>query len=439
MRLGLKVGMGCVLGLCVASAGQAADGRRVAVTVYSSGLALVEDTRPITFSQGRSAISFPDVSARIRAETASLAATGITVIEQNFDFDLLTPQKLMEKALGQKVRIVRTNPGTGAQIDEEAVILSTQAGVVLGVGGKVEVLRDDGIPTRVIFDKVPENLRARPTLSVLAASNQAGERPATLSYMTDGIRARVDYVAVYDERAKALDLQGWVTLTNETSVAYPNAKVRVANLGGRNRDSEGGSAFTLPEPVTISDRQAKQVSLADLRGISAEKVYRSVWAPGRGFFSGTGDTEKADVVLRFSAKDGAGQERALPAGALRGFVRDAKGDAQFIGETHMSDIPPGAKVETKISRAFDIDVTPRLVKDERFGQNGARFTLEFKVANASESSAPVEIELGGLGPDVRTLSESVKGTALDAYRRQWVVTVPAKGEAILTAVIERGK
>src|SRR5690606_29443863 len=138
----------------------------VSVTIYNNGLALVQDVRQLNISSGRSTIAFPDVSAQIRPETLSFAAEGTGIVEQNFDFDLLTPAKLMEKAIGQTVTLVRTNPATGQETRERATVLSTVGGVVIQIGDRIEVLRDDGLPVRVIFDRVPPNLRARPTLSV---------------------------------------------------------------------------------------------------------------------------------------------------------------------------------------------------------------------------------------------------------------------------------
>src|ERR1700736_4637127 len=156
----------------------------LSVTIYSDDLALVQDRRDIDIKGGRQRIEFADVSAQIRPETVSLTAGDIGIVEQNFDFDLLTPAKLMEKAVGQEITIVRVNPANGAETREQAQVLATNGGVVLKIGQRIEVLRDDGLPVRVIFDKVPENLRAQPTLSVTITSPHAGTRTATLSYLT---------------------------------------------------------------------------------------------------------------------------------------------------------------------------------------------------------------------------------------------------------------
>jgi len=172
--------IGWLLWLLANPPAQAAD-RTLSVTIYNDDLALVQDRRQIDVSGGRQRLEFENVSAQIRPETVSLTASDITIVEQNFDFDLLTPAKLMEKAVGREVTIVRINPANGAETREQAEVLATNGGVILKIGQRIEVLRDDGLPVRVIFDKVPDNLRARPTLSVTINGGHAGNRPAVLS------------------------------------------------------------------------------------------------------------------------------------------------------------------------------------------------------------------------------------------------------------------
>jgi hypothetical protein len=209
---------------CSPTAPALAADRTLSVTIYADDLALVQDRRDIEVKGGRQRIEFQDVSAQIRPETASLTAGDISIVEQNFDFDLLTPAKLMEKAVGHEVTIVRVNPATGAETREEALVLATNGGVVLKIGQRIEVLRDDGLPVRVIFDKVPENLRARPTLSVTVIGGHAGTRPATLSYLTPGLGWRADYVALYNEADSKIDVQGWVTLMTMRKRCWSRAR-----------------------------------------------------------------------------------------------------------------------------------------------------------------------------------------------------------------------
>ncbi|MGV3768746.1 MAG: DUF4139 domain-containing protein, partial [Sphingobium phenoxybenzoativorans] len=276
----------------LAQAGGSAQGD-ISVTIYNNNLALVQDVRTLPIERGVSRIEFPDVSAQIRPETVSFAADGTAIVEQNFDFDLLSPSKLMEKAVGQVVTIVRTNPATGAETREQAKVLAVNGGTVLQIGSRIEVLRDDGLPVRVIFDKVPPNLRPRPTLSVTVDSDRAGARPASLRYLTPGLGWAADYVALFDSKAGRIDVQGWVTLTNSTGTTYTNAHtLLVAGQVGTSNPGYGGYGrprapgplrkagtetasrerlgdfylYPIAARTTIADRQTKQVSFLDVQG-----------------------------------------------------------------------------------------------------------------------------------------------------------------------------
>src|SRR3984885_3778485 len=220
--------------------------RSLAVTIYNDDLALVQDRRDIEVKDGRQRLEFQDVSAQIRPETVSLSAADIAIVEQNFDFDLLTPAKLMEKAVGREVTIVRVNPATGAETREQAQVLATNGGVVLKIGQRIEVLRDDGLPVRVIFDKVPDNLRARPTLSVTIDGARPGMRPASLSYLTPGLGWKADYVALYDEAGSKIDVQGWITLTNSSGTTYENAQTLLVAGSPSQTSSPGTTTWRQP-------------------------------------------------------------------------------------------------------------------------------------------------------------------------------------------------
>jgi len=199
----------------------------IAVTIYNNNRALIEDKRQLDLPAGRSRQEFRDVSAQIEPATVTLNGRGIGIVEQNFDFDLLSPAALMQKAVGQTVTLVRTNPATGAETRERAHILAVNGGVVMQIGDRIEVLRDDGIPARVIFDKVPETLRPRPTLSVTLNADGGGRRPVTLTYLTPGLGWAADYVALFDEANGRMDVQGWITLTNTSGT--PCARNRHAS------------------------------------------------------------------------------------------------------------------------------------------------------------------------------------------------------------------
>src|SRR3954468_7801941 len=180
------------------------DQQSVAVTIYNENLALIKDTRRIQLQAGDNRLALREVSGRMRPETASLRSLthpgSLALIEQNFDFDLLTPAKLLEKYVGRDVRIVKTHPSTGAESLETATVLAANNGVVLKIGDRVET----GLPGRIVYDGVPANLRHPPTLVTELSSARAGEQTIELSYLSGGLSWKADYVAELNAADNAL-------------------------------------------------------------------------------------------------------------------------------------------------------------------------------------------------------------------------------------------
>ena len=466
----------------------------VAVTIYNNNLGLVQDTRQLDVASGRSRIEFPDVSAQIRPETVTLTGSGIGIVEQNFDFDLLSPQALMQKAVGETITLVRVNPATGAETHERARVLATNGGVVLQIGDRIEVLRDDGLPVRVIFDSIPENLRARPTLSVTVASQRGGRRPLTLTYLTPGLAWQADYVALFDETAGRMNVQGWITLTNHSGTAYENAEtllvagaiggpyqlddyrgrgirtqyertVRQAGTESANRERVGDFyLYPLPHRTTIANMQTKQVSFLDVRGTPAQRAYEF---RHRGLNS-LDAARSANTVLRFSSSGDQGLGDALPGGTVRVYQRDARGNPQFVGESAIGHTPMGSQLGLTTGEAFDVKVRPVVVRrqeisyDEwitaaryriyhpdgsttsaerddlrthRFHQTQMRYTL----TNARPETVTVHLFQSGLDNrwhDTRIVTESLPSERLSADEVVWHVMVPANGTTELDVTIQ---
>jgi len=431
------------------------------VTIYNANLALVDDTRQLDIAKGRQRLEFKDVSSAIRPETVSLVADGLTIVEQNFDYDLLTPDKMMEKAVGHDVKIVRTNPGTGQETTEVATVLAANQGVVLKIGDHVEVLRDDGVPTRVIFDKVPDNLRAQPTLSVTVDADSAGPRLARLSYLTTGLAWRADYVAIFDEKAAKLDLQGWITLTNQSGASFTDARTQLV-AGNVNQDGDDDSEpnqltnvrqagseadtgtseavgdvhiYTLPERTTIAQNQTKQVSFLDAAGVTAHKVYQF----NLGGFASAEQPANAAVVVDFTNSTASGLGAGLPAGAIRVYERDLAGDPKFVGENQIDHTPQGSELAVKIGDAFDVTVQPTLVSDQKVTKTRSRYAVSYLIRNARPQPVTVELRQGGLwGRDPKVVAESLPSRRIDAYTLGWSVPVAANGQTTLTAQVETG-
>ncbi|WP_176594288.1 DUF4139 domain-containing protein [Sphingobium sp. EM0848] len=457
----------------------------VAVTIYNNDLALVQDVRRITLSAGRSRQEFPDVSARIRPETVTLSGEGIGIVEQNFDYDLLSPASLMEKAVGQTITLLRTNPATGVETREQATVLAANGGVVLKIGDRIEVLRDDGLPVRVIFSSIPPNLRARPTLSVTMDAQQAGARPVTLSYLTPGMSWKSDYVALFDEKAGKLDMQGWITLNNSTGTTFANARallvagdvgqVQQRYNGGRPQPrgnqpgTESGDGEQLGDfhvyPIegrtTIANAQTKQVSFLDASGVPAERGYefRNDWMESRD------QAESAASILKFSNAKASGIGAALPAGTVRVYMRDSRGQAQFVGESTIPHTPGGSTLALRTGDAFDVKVQPVVEKrgvitTDEWTQTARwrvtypdgsrkevqveqpdkyyRTQMRYIITNAKSTPVNVDVVQSGLARwgwwrDLRVPEESIGGVQETADMRRWVVPVPANGKVELTA------
>jgi hypothetical protein len=439
----------------------------IAVTIYNNDRALVEDKRMIDLPSGRSRQEFRDVSARIQPETVTLNGRGVGIVEQNFEYDLLTPAALMQNAIGQTVTLVRVNPATGAELRERALILAANGGVVMQIGDRIEVLRDDGLPARVIFDRLPPELRARPTLSVTVQTSGGGRTPVTLTYLTPGLGWAADYVALFDEANGRLDVQGWVTLTNNSGTPYVNANtLLVAGAVGQanpyDRRYYGGGypppppppppgavyrpgtesaprerlgdfyLYPLPERTTIADKQTKQVSFLDVQNTSASRAYefRNPW------LSTSDQPLSANTVLRFSSSRDQGLGDALPAGTVRVYQRDARGNPQFVGEHAIGHTPMGSGISLATGQAFDIKVRPVVEERTRLGGDRWRTRMRYTLTNAGPRPVTVDLLQSGLWGDVRIVDQSMRSERLSADEARWRVPVPANGEATVTATFD---
>jgi hypothetical protein len=319
----------------------------------------------------------------------------------------------------------------------------------------------------VIFNGVPQTLRARPTLSVTVDSDHAGPRLVDLSYLTTGLAWKADYVALFDEAAGRLDLQGWVTLTNTSGTAFEDADTQlvaggVSVSGGPEPSDEAGAEdaqprpimsmvragsegrtgpgaalgdvyiYSLPERTTIAENQTKQVSFLDAHGVAAHKVYR--WALDG--FQNADTPSSAQVVVAFANAAAGGLGAGLPAGTIRVYQRDAKGAPKFVGETPIGHTPQGSDLAVKIGDAFDVTVQPTLVSTEVVNKRRTRYSMSYRLANARPAPVTVELRQGGLMEQSAVIAESLKGRSINAYVRGWSVAVPGAGETTLTLQIE---
>ena len=458
--------------ITLASAGEIvstlADQQEVAVTIYNEDLALVRDQRQVTLPQGTVELALREVSGRIRPETALLRSLtrpgGMTILEQNFDFDLLTPRKLLEKYVGKEVQLVRTHPESGEDRYETALVLAANEGVVLKIGDRIET----GVPGRLVFADVPKNLRDRPTLVISLDNAQAGQQTTELSYLTGGLGWRADYVAELNHDDTNLTLSGWVTLTNGSGTTYRNALLQlVAGDVNRVREemhlrgdvmmeatmakaapqmNEEGlfeyHLYTLQRPTTIRDNQTKQVSLLSAAGVSVHKEFRLQGHPY--YYSGQqgdlGQKLKVGVFVEFDNRRQENLGMPLPKGTVRVYKQDKAGRPQFVGEDRIDHTPEEETVRLKLGDAFDVTGARKQTDFRKLGGDSRynyRFesAYEIKLKNAKDEEVTVTVAEPVPG-EWRMLQESQPHAKAAADTALWRIKVPAKGTTVLAYRVE---
>ncbi|MBK9443192.1 MAG: DUF4139 domain-containing protein [Comamonadaceae bacterium] len=442
-----------------------ADQQGVAITIYNNDLALVKDHRKIQLKPGASALAFRDVSAKMRPETAMLRSlsspASLSVFEQNFDFDLLTPQKMLEKYVGQTVSVVRTNTATGQETTELATVLSANNGVVLRIGQRIET----GLPGRLVFADVPPNLRDRPTLVMSLNNTAESAQDVELSYLTGGLSWRADYVAELNAADDKLDISGWVTLTNTSGTTYSNARLqlvagdvnRVVQRPQRDAQIMMSMApapapkanmaqeslfeyhlYTLGRTTTLAENQTKQVALLAASGVLARK---ELLLKGADYYyqssvGSIGQKMKVGVFVEFDNKESAHLGMPLPKGVVRVYKKDSGGNAQFVGEDSIDHTPKNEKVRLKLGEAFDVTADKKQTDFKKLSGDGKfnyvyESAYEIVLKNAKKEAVTVVLQEPMPG-DWRVTSESqahVKGSSNTAI---WRVSVPAEGSSTLT-------
>ena len=442
-----------------------ADQQEVAVTIYNENLALVKDQRKLQLKRGTSSLAFRDVSARMRPETALMRSTSapgsVSVLEQNFDFDLLTPQKLLEKYVGRNVSIIRTNTATGVETTEQAQVLSANAGVVLKIGNRIET----GIPGRIIYGDVPPNLRDRPTLVMSLDNTGAQQQDLELSYLTGGLAWKADYVVELNATEDKLDISGWVTLTNTSGATYRNARLQLvagdvnqvtpvmqgavramaapapAMAKARSEMVEESlfeyHLYTLTRPTTIAENQTKQVSLLSASGVPARK---ELLLKGNDYYYQSsygelGQKIKVGVFVEFDNKESDKLGMPLPKGIIRVYKKDKAGNAQFIGEDRVDHTPKNEKVRLKLGDAFDVTADKKQTDFKKLGGT-SKYNYVFESAyevllkNAKKEAVTVTVQEPMPG-DWQIQSESHPHTKGSSNTAVWKVSVPAEGSTKL--------
>lgn len=441
-----------------------ADQRSVAVTIYNENLALIKDVRRIVLDNGLNRLALREVSAKMRPETALLRslshAGSFRLLEQNFDFDLLTPAKLLEKYIGREVRIVKTHPQTGVESILAATVLAANNGVVLRIGDRIET----GLPGRIVYDSVPPNLRDRPTLITELASDRPGSQTVELSYLSGGLSWKADYVAELNAKDDALELNGWVTLTNRSGTSYPGARLQLvagdvnrvkneiamAAKGRAMRSAPEARAsdmaqetlfeyhlYTLQRPTTVSDNQTKQVAL--LSG-SSVPVTKELVLQGNDYYYRSsvghlGQKMKVGVFVQFENREASRLGMPMPKGVVRVYKKDSAGNAQFVGEDRIDHTPKNERVRLKLGEAFDVTADKKQTDFKRrdtFSPWSYVHESAYEIVLRNAKNEPVTVVVREPVPgDWTMLEQTQRHRKVAAGTAEWSIRVPAEGSTTL--------
>jgi hypothetical protein len=432
-----------------------ADRREVTISVYNDGFGLVRETREVDLGKGFVALEMRDVSSQIEPQTVHVKGDSISVLEQNYRYDLLGPSKLLEKYVGKKVTLYRFSEKTGTDEAVAAEVLSYNKGTepVFRIGDEITY----GYGGRIAFPEVPKDLIAKPTLVWLLDSGEPRQR-IELSYLTRGLSWHSDYVLVVDESDARGDLVGWVTLENRAGASFENARLKLVagdvrrvsesrypvaetvsreEAAGAGRFKEEGffeyHLYTLDRPTSLLQNEQKQVTLLEARDIKLQKtlIFWGAEHYYRGQYGQVVSNQKVGVYLDINNEQANHLGMALPKGIVRVYKADKSGQQQFIGEDQIDHTPRDEKVRIKMGEAFDVV--------------GDRKQTQFRVISSCIDESSWEISLRNhkdrpekvlvyepAGGDWEILQSSIPYDKKDAHTFTFNPTVPARGETKIT-------
>ena len=431
------------------------------LTIYENDLALVKDQRDLKLTGAQTTLAIAGVSGQLQPESVlfrSLSADPLQVVEQSFDFNTLSPQVLLQRAVGREVSVYTPNPVTGKDTIERAKVLSVDQGLVLDIGGKIHTQ----VPGRIVFDTLPEGLRTSPTLLITAKGASNKDLRTELSYLTGGLSWRTNYVIDFDSDAKRLDLTAWATITNATGIDFQNAKVKLisgqvnraapapvamkamrggpevamamaAPADGIQQQSLGGyHLYTIDKPVSVENNRTKQLALLNGKGIVAkqEHVVRGEVYFYRQQMPDRPPVTQAETVISLKNEKASGLGLPLPAGTVRVYGQDETGAPQFLGEATVDHTAEGAEMRLTVGRDADVTAEREQKGFVRASERIVLATWRVTLKNAKSKAVSVRV-IEPLSGAWEITKESQAHDKANAQMAEWTLAVPAKGQTVL--------
>jgi hypothetical protein len=424
----------------------------LSVTVYNSDLALVRDVRDIGFKKGMDEILFKEVSGQIDATSVHFKASGVSMLEQNFDYDLVSSDKLIQKYIDQKIDVIsKTGEMASGTLLTASTILPSGYIVLKQADGSLRNILLEAI-AEIRYPELPEGLITRPTLRWLVNSESGGDKETEVSYLTSGLSWRADYVLVIGEQpADPADLSAWVTVNNTCGASFKNAKLKlIAGEVNRAQPQFRGARsmekayladavaapfeeksffeyhlYTLQRPTDLLDQQTKQVSLFPTTTINTKRIYEYDWQR---------KNDRVGVSIEFKNEKSNGLGMAIPAGRVRIYQKDNDGSEEFIGEDNVEHTPKDEKIRVRTGEAFDIAVE-RVEKDRR------RITdlinevdIEVKIRNHKQEAVDLVV-LDYFYGDWEILRSTHEYTKVSSSKVEFTLNAAPDQEAVLTYTV----
>jgi len=440
----------------------------VDLTVYNQNLALVRDRRTLEFEAGVNEIAFTDVAALIDPSSVLVRSLtdpdGTTVLEQNYEYDIVGSEKLLRKYVDREITLV-TEDGS----EYSGTLLSGAQDIILqAADGQVTMVKLDQV-REFSFPKLPEGLITKPTLLWLLETSEAGTQNIEVTYLTEGINWRADYVVLLDKDDAQIDLDGWISLNNNSGATYEDAKLKLI-AGDIHRVTEAVPyadtlmraagmpkepqveeraffeyhLYEVQRPVTVKDQQSKQIEFATASGVAAEKffVYDASQRPFFGYSAvtepsyGSTANRKVMVMLEFQNSEEAGLGIPLPKGKVRVYKEDVDGSSQFVGEDEIDHTPKDESVRLYLGDAFDI-VGERTQTDfKSLGKRSVQESFEITLRNHKEEEVEVRVvEHLFRWSEWEITEESQEHVKVDAQTIEYKITIPADGEEKVTYTV----
>jgi hypothetical protein len=467
MKLNLKlVAVATALTLSHSASTLAADlgeetRQELRLTLYSNGLALINDQRKVDLKSGINTLNLSDISPKMVEDSARIvASTPLVISEQGYLAHNLSHQELMKAYVGRSVKFATVNPETGEDIIRDAELISVNNGPIVRIGDSIETT----LPGRILFPAIPAYLRANPLFQVTGTSSAAGPAVVGLTYLSNGFLWSANHTLSLNSDGSSLKLETWATLANTSGLTINNAAVQViagtvkrrspqtsrlkrgnmqmmaaapmmdAEMAAPVRQSVGGfHLYTLPGTYTLEDGNNKQISL--LRTLSlpvkrtlVSETHANIFSPARG------PVQPTHPLIRLSLSNDktAGPGQPIPGGIARVYGKDAEGRTQFLGEDQLQDLPIGAKTSISIGKSFDVTVRRQQTDyvREGLGRNTSEAAFRITITNGNDKTEEVEI-VENMNGDWTVREESAPHQRAN-NRAKWTVSVPAKGNAEIT-------